>query len=197
MRNWKRLQRTPVYDVKMPALWFFLPQININKPHVLTGEKTFLRPVKSEDFEFVMECENNPEMWPISETPGPFDEATIRDFIEMSGNLKVNGQERWVIFDEHKSYVGLLDLFSYDHDSKSAGVGIMIADTANRKKGYAGDALVTLINNLKEHNRVLCLQALIYTDNEPSRRLFEKCGFDARGSKFYKGKSAIQYVIYL
>jgi len=153
-----------------------------------------LRPVKSEDFPLIFEWENNPEMWPISETPGPFDEATISEFIAMSGSLKSHGQERWVIFDLNKRPVGLVDLFSFDPDSRSAGIGIMVANMSDRKHGYAHDALMTLIENLIEHNKVVSLQALIHTDNEPSINLFAKCGFEPKGTKFYRGRFAIQYV---
>lgn len=153
-----------------------------------------LRPVKSEDLPFILEWENNPEMWPISETPGPFDEETIRDFIEMSGNLKNQGQERWVFFDYDKIPLGLIDLFSFDPQTKSAGIGIMVANSTDRKKGYAFDAIMTLIENLNENKKVSSLQALIYTNNEPSLKLFAKCGFEPKGTKFYRGRYAIQFV---
>ena len=164
---------------------------------MIFGNITFLRRVKSEDFPFIMEWENDPEMWPISETPGPFDEKTIRNFIDLSGNLEIDAQERWVIFAHNNRPVGLIDFFSFDSSSKSAGIGIMIAKKTDRRHGFAYDAIMTMLENLRESARVNSLRALIYTDNEPSIKLFGKCGFDAKGTKYYRGKPAIQFVKYL
>lgn len=136
-------------------------------------------------------------MWPVSETPGPFDEQTIRDFILASDNLKTTGQERWIFFDQSKTPVGLIDLFSYNDYNLSAGIGIMIGSKANRRKGLATEAIQTLIGDLQNNARLKIIYALIYHDNLASIGLFRKCGFTEGGKKYYKGKEAIQFVLHL
>jgi hypothetical protein len=42
--------------------------------------------------------------------------------------------------------IGSIDLFDFDHFHGRAGVGILIADPADRKKGYASAALACLVN---------------------------------------------------
>jgi len=164
---------------------------------LISGEKTFLRPVTQADLHVVHGWENDPEFWNVSETPGPFSEQEILDFIATAGNLEKYGQLRLVILDDKQNLVGELDLFNYDQASRSAGVGIMIANENERKKGYAADALTATIQHYQKEKSIALLHCLIYNDNIASISLFRKCGFEKQGHKIFKGKDAIQFIRHL
>jgi diamine N-acetyltransferase len=97
--------------------------------------------------------------------------------------------------------IGCIDLFDFDPKNKKAGVGILIADQADRGKGYAQEALHLLIdygyNTLDLHQ----LYANVRVDNENSINLFKKLGFEITGLKqdwlYEEGKYFDEYTMQL
>jgi diamine N-acetyltransferase len=79
--------------------------------------------------------------------------------------------------------LGLIDLFDFDPKNNRAGVGIVIQDNENRKLNIGSEALELLIEyafyNLNLHQ----LYANIGTENEASKALFAKFGFEMIGVK--------------
>lgn len=82
---------------------------------------------------------------------------------------------------QNKEPVGLIDLYDFDPYHQRAGLGIMIHDFANRKKGYASSAVKLMLDYCFE---VLGLHQ-VYTSvpncNIASKKLFEKLGFMQTG----------------
>lgn len=144
-----------------------------------------------------MKWENDPLHWPISEQIGPFSKTQIMDFIENSADLYAQGQIRRMIIDEEDEILGAIDVFEFEPSSKSAGIGIMIAEVKDRRKGFAKDALLSLVQHYREEKRLKLLKCLIHFDNEGSMALFENCGFTATGTKMFKGKKALQFILEL
>ncbi|MCB9205602.1 MAG: GNAT family N-acetyltransferase [Flavobacteriales bacterium] len=77
--------------------------------------------------------------------------------------------------------VGCIDLFEFDQHNQRAGVGILIAETENRKRGHAKEALNLLTNYCFEVLNLRQLYCHIPVDNEASLRLFSTCGFEETG----------------
>ena len=79
--------------------------------------------------------------------------------------------------------IGTIDLFDFDPYHNRAGVGILIGDKSDRKKGYATLALKKFIhycfNTLQLHQ----LYCNITRGNSDSLRLFKRCGFKISGHK--------------
>ncbi|NLE36282.1 MAG: GNAT family N-acetyltransferase, partial [Bacteroidales bacterium] len=79
--------------------------------------------------------------------------------------------------------VGTIDLFEFDHFHKRAGVGILVADPADRKKGYGSAALKCLVsyafNTLGLHQ----LWCNILETNTESMHLFTRHGFSLCATK--------------
>ena len=96
-----------------------------------------LRAVEPEDLELLYRWENDETNWRQSNTIVPFSRYTLKKYIAGSGkSIFETGQLRLMIDvlpDERT--VGTIDLYDFDHYHNRAGVGILIADQADRKKG--------------------------------------------------------------
>ncbi|MBI9065975.1 MAG: GNAT family N-acetyltransferase [Salinivirgaceae bacterium] len=145
-----------------------------------------LRGLEPEDLEFLYECENNPEIWNVSNTLAPYSKYILRQYIENSHHdIYTNKQLRLIISDTEKPEVavGAIDLFDFDPYHLRAGVGILVHDEANRRKGYAKEALKVLIKYCFKHLHLHQLYCNIAIDNCQSISLFEKAGFVKCGEK--------------
>jgi diamine N-acetyltransferase len=148
-------------------------------------KKIKLRALEPEDLELLYDWENNQSYWIISNTISPFSKFTLKRYLENSHkNVYETGQLRLMI--EHikdKVTIGTIDIFDFDPFHKRAGLGILIANEAYRRKGYASMALTGLIgycfNTLQLHQ----LYCNILANNCESMSLFKKLGFVQTGIK--------------
>jgi RimJ/RimL family protein N-acetyltransferase len=80
----------------------------------------------------------------------------------------------------HKSTntsIGGMGFAGYPNDDGEAEIGYMI-DGNQHNKGFATEALQTMIEWAFTHSFVKTIIVHTYADNLPSRRLLNKCGFD-------------------
>jgi diamine N-acetyltransferase len=159
----------------------------------ILSNKVILRSVEQADSYLVLQWENDPELWSVTENEGPFTLQQIETFIAENCDFETHGQTRWMIMDLTERTIGCIDLFDYDTASASTGIGILIADPKDRNNGFASDALRQIIEYLGQKNKLQRIQCLIHDDNENSIRLFQKVGFRKSGPSFIKGKNAHQY----
>jgi len=145
----------------------------------LKGKKIQLRAMEPEDIDILYDWENDTNVWHISNTIAPYSRYVIEQYVFSVQDVFVNKQIRLMI-EVEKSPIGCIDIFDFDPNNKKAGIGILIADTM-RNKGFASDALETLIeycfNSLQLHQ----LYCSILTDNLNSLKLFSKHGFTVCG----------------
>ena len=79
--------------------------------------------------------------------------------------------------------IGTIDVFEFDPFHKRAGIGILIADEAYRRKGFATMSLTCLINYCFKTLQLHQLYCNILSDNLISIDLFKKHGFVEIGIK--------------
>jgi diamine N-acetyltransferase len=84
---------------------------------------------------------------------------------------------------EVKKTIGTVDIFDFDPFHKRAGLGILIADEEERKKGYASMALKCLIEYCFNTLQIHQLYCNILSNNCESINLFKKLGFTESGIK--------------
>ena len=148
-------------------------------------QKIRLRAIEPEDLELLYEWENNNSYWIISNTVAPFSKYTLKRYIRNSHkNIYETGQLRLMIdLIAEKQTIGTIDIFDFDPFHKRAGIGILIADEDQRRKGYATMALKCLtaycFNTLQLHQ----LYCNILANNCESIDLFKKIGFKEIGIK--------------
>ncbi len=159
----------------------------------LKGQKILLRPVEKEDAVRLMLWENEPDHWKVTGTEVPFSLSTIHEYIAQAQHIRAHGQLRLMIceIDSGKS-VGTIDLYNADFKHHRAAVGILIADSEDRQKGFANEALVLIEQYADQILALKQIHCSIHGDNEASIRLFEQAGYIQVGRRkdwfFEKGK---------
>ena len=144
-----------------------------------------LRALEPEDLELLYEWENNDEYCTLSNTVTPFSRYTLKLYLENSHkSIFETGQLRLMIdHTDDKKTIGTIDLFEFDPFHKRAGIGILIADEAYRKRGFAKMSLACLIKYCFKTLQLHQLYCNILANNIESIELFEKQGFIRTGLK--------------
>jgi len=159
-------------------------------------DKIRLRALEPEDLGLLYEWENNSTYWTISNTVTPFSKYTLKRYMENSHkSIYETGQLRLMIeIHDEKKTIGTIDLFDFDPFHKRAGIGILIADENERRKGYASMALKCLIEYCFKTLQLNQLYCNILADNCESMELFRKQGFVQSGIKRQWIKTADGYL---
>lgn len=146
---------------------------------LLQGEKCSLRSVGSKDIDTILLWENDSEVRRFGDSEKIFTREDIETFVRnQQYDIAATEQQRLMIDTPDGRSIGAIDLF--DYDGSTAGIGILVYAHSDRRKGYAADALRTLI--LYARNlRISVLYASVATDNTASLRLFGSCGFVRSG----------------
>lgn len=152
----------------------------------LKKDNISFRAVEPTDIDVILNWENNPETWHLSNTLMPFSRFDIEQFvISASKDIFASKQLRLMIIqaeDNTKTAVGCIDLFDFDALHKRAGVGILI-DKNYRKQGIAGTAIDLLATYAFEILNLHQLYCNIESDNDISLKLFQDKGFKIIGLK--------------
>lgn len=151
----------------------------------LENQRIRLRALEPNDLDILYAWENNSALWETSNTITPYSKDLLEQYINQAHqDIYTNKQLRLMIeTKEDRRTIGTIDLFDFEPRHRRAGVGILIADEQDRKKGYAKEALALLkdysIGTLGLHQ----LHAHISEDNEASLTLFLNAGFIIIGTK--------------
>jgi diamine N-acetyltransferase len=154
-----------------------------NSPEII------LRALEPSDIDLLYSWENDREIWKVSNTIVPYSKYILKEYLEKSHlDIYQTKQLRLMIdlkYDKgtRLKSIGTIDLFDFDPYHNRAGVGILIGDKSERKKGYASMTLKSLINyafNTLQLHQIYCN---ILTDNKDSLNLFLKHGFIIIGEK--------------
>jgi len=136
-----------------------------------------LRAMEPEDLEVLYGVENDDTLWSIGSTNVPYSRYTLHDYIANSkDDIYADHQVRLMIDNEQQQTVGMVDLVSFDPKNLRAEVGIVIL-SQYRHLGYATEALSQVMRYAKRVLHLHQLYAYVASDNQPSLRLFQKCGF--------------------
>ncbi|WP_366184614.1 GNAT family protein [Flavobacterium ovatum] len=151
----------------------------------LKGKNIYLRALEPNDLEFVYAMENDESIWEVSSTQTPYSRFLIRQYLENAQqDIYEAKQLRLAICqDEDFPAIGLIDLFDFDPKNNKAGIGIVLQGVSHRKKNIGSEALALLINYSFHHLNLHQLYANISEENEPSKALFTKFGFECIGIK--------------
>ena len=171
--------------------------MKIKQEHILTGKITRLRAIEPSDTDLIYQWENDSSIWQLSNTFAPFSKHVIQQFIENTQQDIFQLKQLRLMIEKvegnQTETIGTIDLFDFDPMHKRAGIGILIANEKDRKKGYASDALDILINYSFHTLQLHQLYCNITDDNTDSLYLFQSKGFQLIGTKrdwliFPKGK---------
>lgn len=156
-----------------------------------TGKETeiLLRALEPADIEVLYKWENDPEIWHVSNTLTPYSKYVLEKYIENSHMDIYQARQLRLMIDVRNGTVktsrpvGTIDLFDFDPYHNRAGVGILIGDKSDRKKGYASNALRQFLAYCFGTLQLHQLYCNITEGNTDSLKLFEKFGFRITGTK--------------
>ncbi len=178
----------------------------------LVGELIQLRAMEPSDLKLLYRWENDSTVWSVSGTLVPFSKFVLEEFVNQAHqDIYTNKQVRLMIDlkyldeeghdEEDTKCIGCVDLFDFDPRNKRAGVGILIANQADRGKGYATEALHLIIDYAFEVLDLHQLFSNVRVDNESSLALFKRLDFEVTGLKqdwiYYQGKFYDEYTMQL
>jgi diamine N-acetyltransferase len=151
----------------------------------LKGNNIYIRALEPNDLEFIYAIENEQTMWEVSNTNTPYSRFLVKQYLENANqDIYEAKQLRLAICqDEDFPAVGLIDLFDFDPKNNRAGVGIVIQGLENRKQNIGSEALGLLIQYSFDNLNLHQLYANIGIENEASKALFSKFGFECIGIK--------------
>jgi diamine N-acetyltransferase len=161
---------------------------------LLIGELIQLRALEPSDLDLLYKWENDASVWSVSGTLAPFSRFVLEQYLASSHqDIYSNKQLRLMIdltvhedddeLDGESRGIGCIDLFDFDPKNRKAGVGILIADRADRGKGYATEALNLLVDYGFDVLDLHQIYSNVRIDNENSVALFKKVGFEITGLK--------------
>jgi diamine N-acetyltransferase len=151
---------------------------------MLKAQNIYLRTIEPRDAALMLEWENNPENWAVSNTLVPFSEHLILQYVNSAQDIFETKQLRFIIcLQEDDKPIGTIDLFEYDPLHRKAGIGVLIDEVNERKKGYASEALKLMIKYSFERLDLHQLFCNIFESNEQSIKLFENNNFVKKGEK--------------
>ena len=152
---------------------------------LLEGSKCRLRAVEQQDIDFIREQENDPSVWDVSGTVAPYSRYSIENFVaEQQAGIYATHQLRLMIESSADGRrVGMADLYEFDPLNLRAGVGILICDSADRRQGYAAEALRLLCEYAREVLRLHQLWCGVDAGNRASLSLFRGAGFVRTGHR--------------
>lgn len=163
------------------------------------GEKVLLRAIEPGDNALLLEMINDPDTermlggasFPVSKVG----QAKWLDD-QMSGNNIL----RCIVADRNAPEQGLGTVILSDIDQKNgvAQVHVKLA-ASGRGKGYGTDTLKALVNYAFMQMRLHCVYAHVLSYNEPSQKLFQKCGFQKEGvlrARVFKDGSYVDIISY-
>lgn len=150
----------------------------------LKGKHIYLRAIEPSDIDFLYQLENDASVWEVSGTTAPYSKQVLKLYLENAyKDIYEAKQLRLCICNTDDKVIGLVDLFDFDPKNKRAGLGIIIVGKKNRNKGFGAESLQIVCDYAFSILNLRQLYANVLGDNEASKHLFQKLGFEAVGEK--------------
>lgn len=165
----------------------------------IIGENIILRAIEEKDNEMLLNLMNDAETekmlggssWPVSS----LEQKKWFESYKKSDNLL-----RCIVAEkETDEALGTVILSDIDQKNGTAQMHIKMDKNIGRGKGFASDAVKTLVSYAFDEMRLNCIYAEILSYNELSRKLFEKSGFSKEGtlrSRVYKNGMYCDLYVY-
>jgi len=157
---------------------------------MLVGHRVILRTAREPDLEglydLIADVRTIGDHWPLRVGS---ESQWLKQF-EETGWWK-DDFGRMLLTDRDGRILGYLNYYNASHSYEGLEVGYRIFRPEDRGQGYMSEALPLFAAYLFSAKQIHRLQALADTDNEGSRRLLERCGFQhegtLRGAHFNRG----------
>ena len=151
---------------------------------LIQNEAIFFRALESSDLEMLYHCENDTNVWRVSNTITPYSKDVLSLYLENAyQDIYTTKQLRLVVCDVNsREALGTIDLFDFEPTHQRVGVGILIFEK-HRNKGFAKHSITLLKDYLANVLFLNLMFCNISVSNTESISLFESCGFKQIGIK--------------
>ncbi|WP_350560609.1 GNAT family protein [Psychrobacter sp. CAL346-MNA-CIBAN-0220] len=150
----------------------------------IKGKLVILRAIELDDLDLLVKWSNSPELWHgLGGWHFPYSKLSTEAYIKNidHGNMK---NQVFAIEANDIGLIGTYSLTDIDWKNKSADHGIMLGDVDTRGKGYALDAVMTIIRYAFKELGLNRMGAEIIDYNIRSLDFAtQKCGFQIEGRR--------------
>ncbi len=149
------------------------------RPAELRGERVKLVPLDERDLETLRRWRSDPEVTRYWVTQAPPTPDEMQAWLNRN---RAEGVLMWIVEDERGRPIGYIDLFNRDEANRKAEFSLMIGERGVWGRGYAREALRTLLHHafapvatggLGLHKVYLS----VFAENIAARRAYAACGF--------------------
>ena len=150
-----------------------------------TGNHVFLRALELADIDLIYKWENDVNTWKVSCSLTPLSKFILQKYLENAhlDIYEVKQLRLMIVKVDHEKPIGTIELFDFDPFHLRAGIGLMIHELNEQKKGFGSEALSLIINYAFSYLGLHQLYCNIAEDNTDSLKLFQKSGFEIIGKK--------------
>ena len=144
---------------------------------MIRGKRVVLRPVEEDDHPLILRWQNHPEVWWYMDYPRPFSLQDIRDDLEQARRdgfpllITVEGRP-----------VGRIGLNQFHPRDRICSLYVFIGEPEFWGRGYARDALMTLLSHAFDRFDLHQVQLWTLAANDRVIRVYERCGFEAEAT---------------
>lgn len=149
---------------------------------LLENAQVRLRALEPEDLEVLYRWENDTTLWEVGNTLAPYSRYILKEYIAQSSQGFHESRQLRLAIEPSVGgeAIGLVDLFDFEPQHNRAACGILL-DPAYQGKGLATAATRLMMAYAFSFLRLRQLYAHVPVANEPSKRLFTRCGFKEAG----------------
>lgn len=140
----------------------------------LRGERLSLRTVRPEDYRFLHDHWNSPEIRYGAPMPTPISEGDIGGFVQETDDTAP------FLACRDGDLVGFVFLFDIEEHADRAELGYWTVP-GERGNGHATEATELCVRHAFDDRGLHKVVARTFSDNEASKRVLEKVGFEAEG----------------
>lgn len=150
----------------------------------IEGKVIILRAIEMDDLELLAKWSNSPELWHgLGGWHFPYSRLSTESYIKNIDNNNMKNQV-FAIEANDIGLVGTLSLTDMDWKNKSATIGIMLGNIDTRGKGYALDAIMTIVRYAFKELGLNRIGAEIIDYNTRSIDFtIKKCGLQIEGRR--------------
>ena len=145
-----------------------------HKPHI-EGEKVILRPYQEEDFPFLEECLQDPEVLKLTGSGSDFDRENIRHWYK-TRNEQTDRLDLMIVDRTEGNLVGEAVVNLYDEKKHSMNFRILIGPRG-RNRGLGTEATQLTIDYLFTNTTLNELTLGVFDFNPRAKHVYEKVGF--------------------
>lgn len=145
---------------------------------LLQSERIALRAPEAADLDALHEIENDTAAWPYGDQLYPITRDALRRFLEhYTSDPLSTSQLRFMAEDKQTGRcVAVADMYDIDLINRRCAVAIYVMPD-KRGQRVGTECLGILERYCRRHLGLLRLYAYVNPDNEPSMRLFARCGY--------------------